>query len=104
MFVSELSLQQKFSNIGRSHDRLRDNQRGEPKKIPNTPALPQIAKLHREGEWTAGPFIVLAEVSDPGSTPDILSIRVWRLSAQHLSAAKRVPVEELGTSIFTWRI
>ena len=83
---------------------MADNERGAPKKIPNTPALPQLAEVHKDRGWTAGPFIALAEVSDPGATPDILSIRVWRLSAQHLSGAKRVPVEELGTPIFAWKI
>lgn len=76
------------------------SQQGEPTRIPNMPALPQIGELHRELGRAAGPFIALAEVSDSGATPDILSIRVWRLSAQHLSGAKRVPVEELGTPIF----
>ena len=83
---------------------MADNERGVPIKIPNTPALPQIAEVHREGKWTAGPFIALAEVSDPGATPDILSMRVWRLYDQHLSGIKRVPVEELGTPIFAWQI
>ena len=83
---------------------MADNESGAPKKIPNTPALPEIAKVHQSDGWTAGPFIALAEVSDAGATPDILSIRVWRLSAQHLSGAERVPVEELGAPIFAWQI
>lgn len=80
---------------------MADSERGEPKEIPNTPALPRIAEVHKERGRTAGPFIALTEVSDPGSSPDILSIRVWRLYAQHLSGAKRVPVEELGAPIFS---
>ena len=79
---------------------MSDSKRGEPKKIPNTPALPRIAELHREKGRTAGPFIALSEASDPGPTPDIVSIRVWRLFAQHLSGANRVPVEELGIPVF----
>jgi hypothetical protein len=79
---------------------MSDSARGAPKKIPNTPAVPRIAELHREKGRAAGPFIALAEASDPGATPDIVSIRVWRLFAQHLSGAKRVPVEELGAPIF----
>ena len=83
---------------------MADNERGAPEKIPNTPALPQIAEVHRDGGRTAGPFIALAEVSNSGATPDILSIRVWRLYDQHLSGVERVPVEELGTPIFAWQI
>ena len=83
---------------------MADNERGAPEKIPNTPALPEIAKVHKRGRLSAGPFITLAEVSNPGATPDIVSIRVWRLSAQHLSGAERVPVEELGAPIFAWQI
>ena len=69
---------------------------GEPRRIPNTPALPRIAALHRNNKYTAGPFIALAEASDPGPDPDIVSIRVWRLFDQHLSGANRVRVEDLG--------
>ena len=83
---------------------MADNESGAPQKIPNTPALPQIAEVHEDKGWTAGPFIALAEVSDPGATPDILSMRVWRLYDQHLSGIKRVPVEELGKPIFAWQI
>jgi hypothetical protein len=83
---------------------MADNERGEPKTIPNTPSLPQLAEVHKDKGWTAGPFIALAEVSDPGATPDILSIRVWKLYAQHLSGPERVPVRELGTPILEWRI
>ena len=83
---------------------MADNDRGEPQKIPNTPALPQIAQVHKESRWSVGPFIALTEVSDPGATPDILSMRVWRLTAQHLSGMKRVLVEELGKPIFRWQI
>jgi hypothetical protein len=79
---------------------MSDSKRGEPIQIPNTPALPRIAELHREKGRAAGPFIALSEASDPGATPDIVSIRVWRLYAQHLSGAKRVPLKELGTPIF----
>ena len=83
---------------------MADNERGAPQKIPNTPALPKIAKVHKDRGWTAGPFIALAEVSDVGATPDILSMRVWRLYAQHLSGMKRVPVEELGAPTLAWQI
>ena len=83
---------------------MSDNESGAPQKIPNTPALPEIVKVHRERGRSAGPFIALAEVSDTGATPEILSIRVWRLYAQHLSGMKRVPVEELGKPIFAWKI
>ena len=83
---------------------MTDNERGAPEKIPNTPALPEIAKVHEASGWSVGPFIALAEVSDPGATPDILSMRVWRLYDQHLSGAKRVPVAELCEPIFAWQI
>jgi hypothetical protein len=76
------------------------SQQGEPTRIPSMPALPEIAELHKEKGGTAGRFIALAEVSDSGATPDIVSVRVWRLSAQHLSGPQRVSVEELGTPIF----
>ena len=79
---------------------MSDSKRGEPTQIPNTPALPRIAELHREKGRAAGPFIALSEASDPGAEPDIVSVRVWRLYAQHLSGAKRVWVKELGRPIF----
>ena len=65
------------------------------------PALPRIAQEHRDRGKTAGPFIALAEVSDRGASPDILSIEVWHLTAQHLGGAKRVSLEELGAPLFT---
>ena len=34
----------------------------------------------------------------------VLSMRVWQLTAQHLSGMKRVPVEELGVPIFAWQM
>ena len=74
--------------------------RGEPKEIPNEPALPRIGKVHTQKGLGTGPFIALAKVSDPGATPDIVSIRVWRLSSKHLTGAKRMSVEDLGTPIF----
>jgi hypothetical protein len=79
---------------------MSDSKRGEPKQIPNTPALLRIVELHKEKGRVAGPFIALAEASDPGATPDIVSIRVWRLSAEYLLGAKRVPVKGLGTPVF----
>jgi hypothetical protein len=79
---------------------MADSERGEPKEIPNMPALPKIGKVHRNRGKTAGPFIALAEVSDRGASPDILSMRAWRLSAQHLSGVKRVRLEELGAPVF----
>ena len=82
---------------------MSDNESGAPKKIPNTPALPEIAKVHQQSGRSVGPFIALAEVSDPGADPDIVWIRVWRLYAQHLSGMKRVPVGELGKPIFEWQ-
>ena len=76
------------------------SQQGEPKRIPNTSALPELARLQEREALTAGPFIALAEVSDSGLNPEILSLRVWRLYSDHLSGSNRVDIEELGRPAF----
>lgn len=76
------------------------SQQGEPKRIPNTPALPELARLQEKHALTAGPFIALAEVSDSGLNPEILSLRVWRLYSDHLSGSEWVRTEDLGRPAF----
>lgn len=77
-----------------------ESERGEPLELPNEPALPRIAELHREEGLTEVPFIALASVSDPGPDPEILSIQVWRIPNRYLSGVKRVPLASLGKPVF----
>ena len=75
---------------------------GEPRRIPNNrQALPRLYLLDRGlPAPKAGPFIALAEVSDPSACPDVLGLWVWDLSAYLPAPWPTLKVNDLGRPLF----
>jgi len=75
---------------------------GEPRRIPNNrQALPRLYLLDRDlPAPKAGPFIALAEVSDPSAHPDLLGLWVWDLSACLPAPWPTLKVSDLGPPLY----